>query len=254
MKLWARSLVWLPVLVVGFTSCGDSNQKKVVAGGAGEGGEGGASEPAAGGSEATPGGAGGEPPATAGAGGASEGGTAAALGGAGGQAELSCQQATPGGAGDSADPYYGAEWKDFAAGACRTCPAAELFCEDLVLDPPASYDPETRLLTLHVAPGKSEIVSASLLYYYFDGEGYPLVTTPAVIDENQLSIPIAPEVGEDIHFLDADLAIQDGCGDEKVIGRQSPGDDWFLLQRVQPAPGGAGGEAPVTYEVRCLND
>lgn len=258
MKLLVRSLVWLPVLCVSFASCGDDANKNVSRAEGGEGG--GGTEPSAGGTEVNPGtgGAGGAPePVTAGTGGTGEGGVAPvpAVGGAGGAggegvAELVCFQPAPGAGGFGGDPYGGAQWKDFAANACRPCPAADVICDDLVLDPAATYDSESGVLTLQLGPGKSEIVGADFTWRYFDGQTNVEETVAAVVDQNTLTLQVGP-VASEPGYIWGELTVRDGCGDEKLIGDN---EDWFVLGKLDPGTGGAGGEPPVPYEIRCDYD
>jgi hypothetical protein len=178
----------LLVLLECAASCGGNTSHRRVAGN--DAGPDVGPQVAAGGSSAASGGSGG----TSSGGASNSGGTTATGGTAPIDASVDHSVPAPPEAGPApcAAALDGAlEWRDFAAGVCKSCPAATPHCSDLLAAPGPSYDATTRVLTLHVTPGTTQIVSAGFTFDYEyalqdGGTGRGHGTLSAKIDENTL--------------------------------------------------------------------
>ena len=166
--------------------------------------------------------------ATGGVGGSGTGGSAGVSGGTTGGAGgldsgadapdvidggLMCQSTDAG-----ADASEG-EWRDWAAGVCRACPASPIGCAQLLGPPVSVVDFATRQATVHVAEGTAEVTSGSAVvrYRYLTEDNATfeqLVTLPIQVSENTITIDLAGEIPPDIQsaFVQLDLTLTDACG------------------------------------------
>jgi hypothetical protein len=116
-----------------------------------------------------------------------------------------------------AGPDGGAQWRDFAAGACKACPGAYLGCNQLI-GGGASFDLASRVLTLHVAPGLAQVVSASLqanLNYALPDGGFssPTRTVQGTPQRNAITFDLAPFIpGTLTSMYNGYVTVTDACG------------------------------------------
>lgn len=200
-----RTVVLVLSSVTLLVACSEDDAKKAegTGGVGGSGGSGGAT----GGSAGTAGATGG----TAGTGGAS-GGSAGTGGSAGADAGLTCT-------GDA-----GSQWRDWAANACKPCPASSVSCTDFT-GSSASYDLKSRKLELVLAPGLTEIVSASLSASWsaLGSDGGVLTGTISglafAVSKNTLSADLSPQVpaADATTVYSIVVKVTDACGAQSTL-------------------------------------
>jgi hypothetical protein len=184
-----------------------------------------------------PGGAGGDSGTSGGSGGASASGAssgATANGGSGGSGSTSTSDGgsvTGGGSGGTetgtggvppsctpdAGVDGGASWRDFEEGTCKACPATALTeCEQFTAAPGPSFDTTTKVLTLHVQPGLTEILGLRL-----EGRAnvqgsteYTFVAVGGAVSENVLTFDFSSKLPPGaLGFYEGLIVGDDACGD-----------------------------------------
>jgi hypothetical protein len=112
----------------------------------------------------------------------------------------------------------GPQWRDVAAGVCKACPATAVSCADLLAAPGPSYDPASRILTLHVTPGLTELVGVNLQYSadftrqdggaaFFNG------AASARVRGNTMTFDFSRQLPESTYFIgNGSLSFKDACG------------------------------------------
>jgi hypothetical protein len=207
-----RTVVLVLSSVTLLAACSEDDAQKAegtggVGGSGGSGGSGGATGGSAGAAGATGG--------TAGTGGASGGsaGTGGSAGAdAGSDAGLTCT-------GDA-----GSQWRDWAANACKPCPASSVSCADFT-GSSASYDLKSRKLELVLAPGLTEIVSASLSASWsaLGSDGGVLTGTISglafAVSKNTLSADLSPQVpaADATTVYGIVVKVTDACGAQSTL-------------------------------------
>jgi hypothetical protein len=80
------------------------------------------------------------------------------------------------------NPDGALSWVDYEAEACRACPGATLGCDDFLASPGAGFDSRTRVLTVYVSPGATQIVTATFngTYSARNADGGPARRGPEI--------------------------------------------------------------------------
>jgi hypothetical protein len=113
----------------------------------------------------------------------------------------------------------GKEWRDFAANACRACPASPPGCGDFTS---FTFDPGTSILTAVVGAGLDELVSAEFNATYTattdGGYAYGQVNANAVVRGNTLTVDLSKVLpSRTVEINGATFDVKDACG-QTVIG------------------------------------
>ncbi|MCC6898508.1 MAG: hypothetical protein IT377_06015 [Polyangiaceae bacterium] len=190
-------------------SCSEDDAKKADGTG-GTGGATGGSGGATGGSGAAAGSGG-----TAGSGGnAGSGGASGGAAGVGGSSDggLTC----PGDA--------GSQWRDWAATACKPCPATKVVCKDFT-GSGASWNVAARKLTLVLGPGLTEVASATLsaTWSVLGADGGTLtgtITNAAfTVDKNTLTVDLSADIpaASASNLYGIWVKVTDACGEQSTL-------------------------------------
>jgi hypothetical protein len=214
--MWRSNLVGLCVVGAScaITACSspDDHPPSASGGSAGAGGgSGGASSGGSTGGGFSSGGSGGTSP---GGGGTSGGGTS------GGGTSSGGTEPGTGGVPPSCEPGSGEDagltWRDFANDTCKACPATALTeCAQFTAAPGPSFDTATKVLTLHVQPGLTEILGLRL-----EGRAsipasaeYAFVDVDGAVSENVLKFDFSGKLPEGtLGFSEGLLVGDDACG------------------------------------------
>lgn len=132
----------------------------------------------------------------------------------------------------------GLQWRDFSASTCKSCPATAIKCSDLLNSP--SFDPTTRVLTLHLASGRAEVLTASLSLRY----GYPLdaggtttksATVSGVVDQNTITWDLSHSSSPNMTYVqNGRFTLVDACGQTSTDDQND-----FAFEVAQNPDGGA---------------
>jgi hypothetical protein len=146
----------------------------------------------------------------------------------------------------------GGTWRDFAAGVCKACPTSPLSCTDLLGPPTSVFDTRTGIATIHLAPGRAEIVSGTwTLNYQGETEGGSIVGTTTVafqVNGNTLTANVKQAITDPVDSVsrvhESDILLDDACGVRHQASNSGSSLDFSLTSD--------GGET--LFTARCLVD
>jgi hypothetical protein len=119
------------------------------------------------------------------------------------------------------------QWRDFAAGVCRPCPGTDLECDHLLGPPVPTFDVATSTLTMHLAAGTAEIVSADFRASYVGtspdgGTARGTASTSATVRGNTITVDLSGEIPAGTRELSFGVfTVTDACGNSSRNGDDS---------------------------------